>query len=451
VELRSNPALKVYSRLWVGAKPQHEGDVPLAFATPFTDDAACLKRRATVAGWLRAHGPSCPPLPREQVEAAQRVVENSPTAGFRVTSDVRRVYWGGGNVVWRVHDPRGWELEISSANLFALVQTVGLGVGGLIPGSCVWARDGAANVLLPVTSPEYAAALQGAEGLRPLKAAGRVAGATYALTDGREVVYAGRLWLSGWRTGGFATRACRAETQPGMYATFYAQETTYEVVHATPYEVVLVETAGERVAVAYKKAPLLRRLGEGVDAALAADPVAALAGLPLTPAGAKTFDFAGAFAADPGPLVVGRRPVTDAELAGALARLEATPAFGKATFHGNEGDGSLSGALGGYPHLIDSGAIVGVCAEPGGALHTLGCPSQMRGVDVLLPLVERPGSVTRLSVSWNDHPRSATVLGQVTATAARHIAPSAVPAALRALHAAGRLFVVIPVPKEPAA
>jgi hypothetical protein len=83
-----------------------------------------------------------------------KVFDNVELEGFRLAEEVRRIYWGGGNVVWRVEDPRGFELEISSANLARILDCSTIS-NGVIQDKCIWGRDGAQNILLPVSSDIY--------------------------------------------------------------------------------------------------------------------------------------------------------------------------------------------------------------------------------------------------------------------------------------------------------
>ena len=84
-----------------------------------------------------------------------RVIPNEPVAGFEIAKSVRRYGWnGGGNVKWRITDPRGFDLEISSEN-FASVLSCADVSKGVIQGRCVWGRIGSNNVLLPEASEPY--------------------------------------------------------------------------------------------------------------------------------------------------------------------------------------------------------------------------------------------------------------------------------------------------------
>lgn len=67
--------------------------------------------------------------------------------------------WSNSNreTSWVVIDPRGFIMHISSANLSQILACAGI-TEGLIQEKCVWAREGGANVLLPVNSAPYALA-----------------------------------------------------------------------------------------------------------------------------------------------------------------------------------------------------------------------------------------------------------------------------------------------------
>ena len=198
-----NQSLKIYSQLYVGIRePDTDGEIPLAFATPYEDNAAGKKRQATVDTWAA-------PEHRELTEdrgwvytrgkPKTKLIENTPRSGFRITDSVKRTYFGGGNVVWRVFDPDGWEVEIQSNNLMAIIQTVDVGKGGEISGRCVWGRDGAHNILLPEISQEYQDAIKAAESIKkPSKIAmkDRVIGRTYRLLNGGYGQYLGKVWAT---------------------------------------------------------------------------------------------------------------------------------------------------------------------------------------------------------------------------------------------------------------
>jgi hypothetical protein len=184
-----NAALKIFSKLYVGIK-HNAGEAPLGFATPYEDNAAGRKRQETVKNWTLGWG-------QQAKNGELKVLDNELRAGWVITDDIKRTYWGGGNVVWRVMDPLGYELEIQSRNLMALIQTCGLQAGGLIPGKCILARSGGDNVLLHENSEEYQNAIKAAEELkRPANLKTRQPGKLYLMQDGTVALFIGEVHAS---------------------------------------------------------------------------------------------------------------------------------------------------------------------------------------------------------------------------------------------------------------
>jgi hypothetical protein len=198
----TNKAIKIFSQLYVGVKkPNSLIDIPLAFATPYETNAAGLKRQSSVMRWLGGeYDYAYENGQRTAVKASRdiRIVDNTLRTGFKITDDIKRVYWGGGNVMFRIHDPYGFELEIDSGNLTALIQTVGILPGGEVPGKCVWARDGSKNILITEGSVEYQSSVKAAETIKKPKALGqaeKVIGSTYRLSTGEFGQYLGKVFL----------------------------------------------------------------------------------------------------------------------------------------------------------------------------------------------------------------------------------------------------------------
>jgi hypothetical protein len=221
-----NLQLKIFSRLFVvgrelrpdGPLKEHH-DSNLAFMTPFEETKAFEKRAKTALDWGKQYNYYTP---------TQRVVDNVAREGFRITDDIKRTYWGGGNVVWRVRDPAGWEVEIQSQNLMMLINTVGIDAGGRVPGQCVWARDGAVNVLLPVDTEEYRSSIQNAETYqktRPTVKGKKIVGAKYKLLNGEEVVYLGKVY------------AARNADQYDQYFVKYTLKNLYSVHRVYQYHI----------------------------------------------------------------------------------------------------------------------------------------------------------------------------------------------------------------------
>lgn len=145
--------IKIPSKHYVGMIRRSDEKLPLAFMTPSGEDAASLKRIATVDDWVSANGRyggnrSLPSM----------TIDNVPLSGFKLTSDIRSSSYGGLDK-WRIEDPRGFELEITSGNLARLLS-VGMIDRGEINDQCVWGRDGANNILISVNTDEYKAAVE---------------------------------------------------------------------------------------------------------------------------------------------------------------------------------------------------------------------------------------------------------------------------------------------------
>lgn len=163
--------------------------LPLAFMTPYGEDKAFEKRKDTVTQWVRqnSRGHTIDPI----------IVKNEPLVGFRVLGCVSRM----GGHKWRVEDPRGFELEISSDNMLALIQQ------GVIDNSellepCIWARGRSDNFLLPITSEEYQNAVAATSlskksvGMRDI-----AVGYMITLQNGTKGRYAGQLVFVHRRSG----------------------------------------------------------------------------------------------------------------------------------------------------------------------------------------------------------------------------------------------------------
>ena len=142
--------------LYVGRLKRDSENI-LGFMVPDGTDRAAQKRKETVDSW--AQGRSWDRTESPQLEPL--LLKNTALKGYKLTDTIRRCgYNGSGNVLWRVLDPRDFEIEISSDNLAGILDSVGVLAGGEIPGDCIWGREGSRNVLLPLTSEPYHLAAQ---------------------------------------------------------------------------------------------------------------------------------------------------------------------------------------------------------------------------------------------------------------------------------------------------
>lgn len=84
------------------------------------------------------------------------IIDNILISGFEVSKAVKKkAHWrSNDDVVWRIRDPRNFDVEISSGNFLQIVDHTTI-INGKIQGNCIWAMDGNALVLLPENSNLY--------------------------------------------------------------------------------------------------------------------------------------------------------------------------------------------------------------------------------------------------------------------------------------------------------
>ena len=140
--------VKIPAKHYVGLAFRDKSKLPLAFMTPHGTDAASAKRMKSVDSW-------CNTSYNKKNDIKPMIMDNVPMTGFAITKDIRTTNYGGLDH-WRIEDPRGFELEISSGNLAQLIS-VGTIENGVFMDSCVWARSGSNNILLS-TSTEASSA-----------------------------------------------------------------------------------------------------------------------------------------------------------------------------------------------------------------------------------------------------------------------------------------------------
>ena len=125
-------------------------ECPLAFITPSGTDKAAEKRIETVRNWTHGWGGGWGD--KTNKTAHFETIKNVPLTGFKIAEEIRR--WSTSNVVWRINDPRGFQLEISSGNM-AYLMSESVIDHGEIKSELQWVRNGAQNFLLPTDSEEY--------------------------------------------------------------------------------------------------------------------------------------------------------------------------------------------------------------------------------------------------------------------------------------------------------
>ena len=145
----SSSAVKLPAKHYVGLVKRKESNLPLGFMTVWGTDAAATKRMGTVDDWCQRG--------RTQIKLPPMILDNVPMSGFKLGGDIRTTNYGGHDK-WRIEDPRGFELEITSGNLAQLLAHGTVDKGEILD-ECVWARDGSNNILLSTNTQEYQTAL----------------------------------------------------------------------------------------------------------------------------------------------------------------------------------------------------------------------------------------------------------------------------------------------------
>jgi hypothetical protein len=146
-----NLKLKLPEKLYCGFQ-QRSDDELLGFLTPFGTDAAFEKRKYTVDHWASR-------IYRDQKNVDSKIFDNVLLDGYRLDRHIKRYGWNGGNVVVRIEDPRGFEVEISVANLCKLIENNTI-ENGIIKAKCIWGREGSQNILLAENSQPYLDAIE---------------------------------------------------------------------------------------------------------------------------------------------------------------------------------------------------------------------------------------------------------------------------------------------------
>jgi hypothetical protein len=193
-----NKAIKFPSHHYVGFQSRPTQDnTPLGFMTPDGTDAAAVKRKATVDQWAQGYG-----YGKTKDVPPAVTYENKPMVGFKLSREVRRyASFGNGNVKWRIEDPRGFELEISSSN-FAQILMLCTMEKGEIQEQLIWGRLGSENVLVPVDSDAYRAAQANTErAAKKVKPSEVKLGDKIIMQNGDEGIFYGYFFLAHARYG----------------------------------------------------------------------------------------------------------------------------------------------------------------------------------------------------------------------------------------------------------
>lgn len=173
----------------------------LAFLTPNGTDKAFQKRKTTVDNWANQRPYKHISVDGRWVKVdliprAAEVLKNELLEGYAISQSIRRTYWGGGNVVWRVVDPRGFEFEISSSNFARIIDCTDV-KQGVIQGKCILGRLGAENILLPENSQPYQDAVKvtAAKKTTTINKKNITVGSRITLNTSIEAIFMGKVYV----------------------------------------------------------------------------------------------------------------------------------------------------------------------------------------------------------------------------------------------------------------
>lgn len=129
--------------------------------------------------------------------------DNTPTEGFVLNKKVGGYCydWNPRQTYSRVHDPRGFEFEITIPNLLYILENTNSIKGKGLEGKFVYGWSGSDLLLIPEAAPEYAKYVEFSEVItKSVKAKDLVLGGTYKTNKDEEVVYLGRFdyWDHHW-------------------------------------------------------------------------------------------------------------------------------------------------------------------------------------------------------------------------------------------------------------
>lgn len=132
------------------------------------------------------------------------IFDNDPTSGFVLNKKAGdySTGWNHRQAYVRVHDPRGFEFEISVQNLLYILENATSTKGKGLEGDFIYGWDGTELVLIPCEAPDYKELVA----LNDLRHAGKKIGAkdmklgaTYLTKKNEEYSYLGKFTEYNWR------------------------------------------------------------------------------------------------------------------------------------------------------------------------------------------------------------------------------------------------------------
>lgn len=179
-----NDTLYIPKKIKVGFNERNDTYTKKLGFVIYWDDKGVLRQETSWEGWRNK---KIDPL----------MVDNTPTEGFVLNKGVggtRESYgWNVRNEYVRVYDPRGFEFEISVANLLFILQECTSTKGKGLEGEFIYSWSGKNLVLLPVNSHEYKKSTEFTSNLKTkVDKSMMVPGKTYLFKDTTTAMYLGR-------------------------------------------------------------------------------------------------------------------------------------------------------------------------------------------------------------------------------------------------------------------
>lgn len=191
----------IQEKLWViKSKRDGKGKNKLAYMCPEGTASNIKKMKDTGRNWAGhtiypegPHGPGTVDRSKPtRIHGIEEIHDNVPIDNVKILEHTSR--WSTSNVVWRVEDPRGFEVEIYSGNMSQIMRSATISMG-LITTPCVWGREGGKNVLVPTTDDIYLAARANTEIQNSKLTPDDVKpGWKVKLKNGVEAIYIGKLY-----------------------------------------------------------------------------------------------------------------------------------------------------------------------------------------------------------------------------------------------------------------
>lgn len=184
--MSTNTSIQIPEKMYVAfQRAMHDGHVHQGYMTSYGTDAASKKRMANLRHSTGA----------DKDNGLEPVVlENKPMYGFKISRALRSNGWRSEIQTVSIEDPRGFQFDVTVANLIMLTDNNLIHNGEIIQ-QCIWARDGQSNLLLPVNCQPYQDALVNTDRVsKRVNTRAVRPGFEVLLHDGRKGMYMGQMF-----------------------------------------------------------------------------------------------------------------------------------------------------------------------------------------------------------------------------------------------------------------